>query len=68
VSKDPKKIVSEIVKLVGKSRAEKLLIMADASTSVAGKLVRGRYPNEVGDLLAGAIRRAREMAEAEKAS
>lgn len=68
MSKDPKEIVSEIVKLVGKSRAEKLLIRADASPSVAGKLTRGTYESEVGDLLAGAIRRAREMAEAEKAS
>lgn len=66
--KDPKDIVKEIVKLVGPRKAERFLIIAEASPSTAGKLVRGTYDREIGDLLAGAIRRARELAKTEKAS
>lgn len=68
MSKDPKEIVREIVDMVGKSKAVRLLVKADASPSVAGKLTRGTYASEIGDLLAGAIRRAHQMASEEKAS
>lgn len=65
MSKDPKKTVKEIIQLVGKPKAEKLLIGADVSPSTAGKLVRGTYESEVGALVAAAIERAREAAESQ---
>jgi hypothetical protein len=64
MSKDPKKVVQELVRLVGKPRAERLLIEADVSPSTAGKLVRGTYASEVGLLIASAIEKAKEAAKA----
>ena len=61
--KDPKKVVQEIVQLVGKPKAERLLIAEKASPSSAGKLVRGKYESAIGELLAEAIDRARIAAE-----
>lgn len=62
MSKDPKRVVQEIVDLVGKRRAERILINADVSPSVAGKLVRGKYDSEIGVLVAAAIDKARAAA------
>lgn len=70
MAKDPKDMVQEIIQLVGKQRARKLLILEDASTSTAIKLVEGTYPYTPGALIAAAIKRAREKAieEASRAS
>lgn len=62
MAKDPKKIVEEIVKQVGKRQAQKLLVEADISNSVASKLVHGLYPSRVGVLVGAAIERARVAA------
>lgn len=62
MSRDPKEVVQEIVELVGKREAVRLLVVADVSTSVAGKLVRGVYESEVGALVAAAIEKARAAA------
>ncbi len=62
MSKDPKKIVEELVEMLGKPRAERLLIEADVSPSLAGKLVRGTYPSQIGILVGAAIAKAREAA------
>lgn len=60
--RNAKTTVSEIIRLVGKSEAERLLIAAEVSPSTAGKLVRGTYLSEVGRFIAGAIEKAREDA------
>ncbi len=62
MSKDPKTVVQDIIRLVGKRKAERLLIGAKVSPSVAGKLVRGKYESEVGELIAAAIETARAVA------
>lgn len=62
MTKDPKIVVKEIVQLVGKRRAEKLLVQADVSTSMAGKLVRDKYDSEIGVHIAAAIEKARTAA------
>lgn len=62
MSKDPKDVVQEIVQLVGKPKAERLLIIADVSPSTAARLVRGTYESEVGTLVAAAIEKARAAA------
>lgn len=59
MSKDPKKVVREMLGLVGKTRTERLLIAAEISPSSAGKLVRGKYESAVGEMLAEKIERAR---------
>ena len=59
MKKDAKMVVKEIVSLVGKPRAERLLIANEISPSMAGKLIRGTYKYEVGTLFAAAIERAR---------
>lgn len=63
MSKDPKEIVGEIIRLVGKPAAERLLITAKVSPSTAGKLVRGKYSSEIGILIAEKIEKARLAAE-----
>ncbi len=62
MNKDPKKIVEELVEMLGKQRAERLLIEADISPSTAGKLVRGKYPSQIRFLMGAAIAKAREAA------
>jgi hypothetical protein len=63
MSKDPKEIVREMVGLVGKIRTERLLIKADVAPSTAGKLARGKYESEVGEMVAAKIASARAAAE-----
>jgi len=60
--KDPKAVVREIIQLVGKPEAERLLIDAGVSPSLAAKLKRGKYRSEIGRLVAEAIARAKEKA------
>lgn len=55
-------MVQEIIGLVGKTRTERLLIINDVAPSTAGKLVRGKYESQIGELLAEKIERAREAA------
>lgn len=62
MNKDPREIVQEIIKMVGKRKAERLLIHEKISPSVASKLARGAYPSEIGELVADAILRAKEAA------
>jgi hypothetical protein len=62
MSKDPKGIVKEIIKLMGEPEAERLLIEAGLSPSLAAKLKRGKYKSEVGRLAADAIARAKAKA------
>lgn len=62
MSKDPKRVVEEMVQLIGQRRAERLLIAQEISPSLAGKLARGTYESEVGPLIAAAIERARTAA------
>lgn len=64
MSKDPKQLVQEMVRRLGKREAERLLINARVSSSVAGKLIRGTYPSEVGELVAAAIEKAHAAAQA----
>lgn len=59
MAKDPKKIVQEIANQVGKHEARKRLVDEGVSTSTADKLVRDRYPSEIGQLLLQAILKAR---------
>jgi hypothetical protein len=66
MDRDPKKVVKEIVQLVGKRKAERLLIGENVSPSTAGKLTRGKYESAVGDLIATAIANARAKAAALK--
>lgn len=62
MSKDPKKVVEEIVSMVGKPKAERLLIAEEVSPSMATKLVGGKYRWDVSPLYAAAIERARRAA------
>jgi hypothetical protein len=59
---DPKKLVSEMVDLVGSSETERLLILANVSPSLAGKLRRGTYKSEIGRPIAACIEKALEQA------
>lgn len=68
MSKDPKDVIKEIVQLIGKVRAERLLIVNDVAPSTACKLVRGAYASAVGELLAEKIKRTRKAAEQVQAS
>ena len=62
MSKDPREIVQELVQMIGKRKAERLLISENISPSVANKLARNAYPSEIGELVAAAILRAKEAA------
>lgn len=64
MSKDPLKMVEEMVSKVGKPKAERLLIEHEISPSMAYKLVRGKYENEIRSLYATAIEKAFEAAKA----
>lgn len=63
--KDPKQTVMEIVQMVGRPEAERLLISEKLSPSLATKLVRGLYESQVRALVADAIERAKEAAKAQ---
>jgi hypothetical protein len=58
----PKKQVSEMIELVGKSEAERLLILAKVSPSMAGKLIRGTYKSVIGRPIAACIENAHKQA------
>lgn len=62
MSKDPKAVVVEIISLIGKTEAERLLIEMKISPSMAAKLVRGKYKSELKALSASAIRAALQRA------
>lgn len=62
MSIDPKKQVQEIVEAVGKRKAERLLVTAGVSSSMAGKLIRGKYESEIGEWIAERIAVARAAA------
>lgn len=49
MSKDPKELVQEMVRILGKRKTERLLVMAKMSSSVAGKLIRGTYESTLGE-------------------
>lgn len=60
-------MVEEMVELVGKPAAERLLIEHEISPSMAGQLVRGKYEYKVRAIYLAAIERAHAAA-AEKAT
>jgi hypothetical protein len=62
MSKDPLKMVEQIIEKVGKPRATRLLIEQEISPSMASQLVRGKYESEIRALYVAAIERAREAA------
>lgn len=57
-------MVQEMIDLVGKPKTERLLIEADISPSMAGKLRRGNYDYEIGPIYRAAIGRALNAARA----
>lgn len=57
LSKDLKKMAEEFAKRVGKPRARKLLVLEGVSPHTADKIISGRYPSEIGELLGAAIER-----------
>ncbi len=63
MSKDPRDAVKEMLKLVERPEAERLLIAEKISPSMAYKLVRGAYVSKPGAFYAEAIERARLAAQ-----
>ncbi len=63
MSKDPKDVIKEMLKLVDRPEAERLLIAQKISPSMAYKLVRGAYVSKPGAFYMAAIERARLAAE-----
>jgi hypothetical protein len=61
-SNDPKKLVLELAKQIGKGEARRLLVEEGVSTSTAEKLVGERYESEVRGLVRAAILRAMQAA------
>ena len=61
--KDPKEVVKEMLKKVGRPETERLLIAQKISPSMAYKLARNQYGSKVGPFFAAAIERARLAAE-----
>jgi hypothetical protein len=59
---DWKKQIAELIALVGEEKAVALLISAEASPSIAEKMVANRYTSKPGRLVCSAIRKALEMA------
>lgn len=60
--KDPQEQVMEIVALVGKPEAERLLVAEKVSLPIAARLCRGAYDHKIGVFMADAIARARAKA------
>lgn len=60
--RDPKESVQQLAAQVGKPKARQFLVAAGVSTSAADKLLRDKYPWEIGLLLGAAIERACESA------
>jgi hypothetical protein len=61
MSKDPKKLVSEIAHHLGKYETQLLLTGEGLSFSIAEKLTANRYKPEVGQLVRQAILKAYEV-------
>lgn len=59
---DWKKQIAELIALVGEEQAVALLISAEASPSIAEKMVGNRYHSKPGRLVCSAIRKALETA------
>lgn len=55
--KDLKRMAEEFANKVGKPEARKLLVLEGISPHTADKIISGRYPSEIGDLLGAAIKR-----------
>jgi hypothetical protein len=64
MSKDPLKIVEEMVSRVGQPKAERLLIEHEISPSMAYKLVRGEYDYKIRAIYVAAIEKAHEASKA----
>jgi hypothetical protein len=57
-SEDLKKKAEEFAAKVGKPKARKALVLEGVSPHTADKIISGRYPSEIGELLGAAIERA----------
>ncbi len=55
--KDLKKMAEQFALKVGKPMARKLLVLEGVSPHTADKIISGRYPSEIGELLGNAIKR-----------